>query len=356
MSAFSPLPSVEFHGMVKRGDMEGVRRLLMSSDYHRFDINCYDRGGRTALMYAVESAAAGVDMVEMLLDHGAQIHLRAREPAVVQGDAFVLSLLSGDPAKVELLLKRGAQINYRYDAGYTALLYAVHGRDLLRDTRLISLLRLLVKKGVDLNAITVHRESALRVLSRICRFDAVQFLLDSGAQENQLAWTPLIRAVALGSLEDVQRLVESRSGLEDRDWWSRTAFLVAVQCGDIAKASMLIESGCDPTVCGRGEKPAIFYAIENRQPQMLEWLLDGGASIEQADEYGTTPLALAVEVADEKAVDILIRRGADVNRRPGGFGYLNCALDAKVIRRLLDAGADPSELSSEGRRALSGLE
>src|SRR3954471_19243022 len=115
------------------------------------------------------------------------------------------ALAGGDPREVADLIAQGADIRYRRDHGYTALLDAVHGRDISRDPHLIDLLTLLIAHRVDLDAASTYKESALRVLSRAGRFDAVRLLLDAGADEEQLAWTPLMRAVALGTIQDVAR-------------------------------------------------------------------------------------------------------------------------------------------------------
>src|SRR5260370_14976109 len=112
-----------------------------------------------------------------------------------------------------------------------------------------------------------------RVLSHLGRLDAVKLLLDAGADATQLKWTPPIRAVALGSLADVVKTVESKPNLEERDHAKRTAWLVAVQTGNVAKARFLLNHGADATVRGHSGKPSLFYAIENHQRPMLNWLL-----------------------------------------------------------------------------------
>ncbi|HEV8575193.1 MAG TPA: ankyrin repeat domain-containing protein, partial [Dehalococcoidia bacterium] len=75
------------------------------------------------------------------------------------------------------MIKAGAEIRYKRDHGYDALLDAVHGRDVARDPGLLELLTLLVAHGVDLSGVSTYEESGLRVLSRIGRFDAVRLLL-----------------------------------------------------------------------------------------------------------------------------------------------------------------------------------
>ena len=55
---------------------------------------------------------------------------------------LVSALKEGDPRTVAGLIASGANIRYRDDNGYDALIDAVHGRDVGRDGRLLALLTL----------------------------------------------------------------------------------------------------------------------------------------------------------------------------------------------------------------------
>src|ERR1700681_3015740 len=134
----------------------------------------------------------------------------------------------GDLHRVSELLEAGADIHYQREHDYDALVDAAYGRDVLHDPHLIDLLKLLVANGVSLTGMTTYGESGVRVLSRIGRFDAVQFLLKAGANVNDVQLTPLIEAVAFGSLPDVAEAIESGVDLEERDYWERTAWLIAL--------------------------------------------------------------------------------------------------------------------------------
>jgi ankyrin repeat protein len=264
------------------------------------------------------------------------------------------ALCEGDPGRVETLIAAGADVRYRDDSGYTALIHGLHGRDVARDDRLLDLLRLLLANGVDPNAVTSYHESALRVSSRLGRFDAVALLLDAGADRSQLGWTPLIEAVALRSLDDVGALVAAGAPLEDVDWWSRTAFLVAVLKGDLDAARLLAGAGANVNARGRVGQPALFFAIAGHHPEAVRWLLEIGHQVDGADDYGTTPLMQAVEHDDLPCIEILLAAGADVARADRGTA-LERASSRTAVLRLLEAGADPQQLSSAGRRALLGL-
>ena len=267
---------------------------------------------------------------------------------------LTLALAAGDPEKVAEIVGAGADLHYSHD-GYTALLDAVHGRDVFADPRLLDLLTYLISKNVDLNSETKHSETVLRVLSRIGRFDAVKLLLDAGADESQLAWNPLLRAIAIGRPSEVKALLESGADLEARDWWQRTAFLLAVNAGNMHVATMLSEAGSDIRAVGRCGKPALFYAIQTHNQEMLDWLLAIGADPAATDQFGDTPLVQAAECRFPGAIDTLLAAGVDVNIHSGTYTALASTSSPAIAMRLLKAGADPAELSTGARRALVGL-
>jgi ankyrin repeat protein len=264
-------------------------------------------------------------------------------------------LQEGDPDFVSALIASGKRFDVSDEHGYDAILHAVCGRDVARDTRLMDLLRVLVEAGVELNTITKYDESALRILSRIGRFDAVGFLLAKGADRGQLGWTPLIEAVALGSLEDVERLIRAGASLEGRDHWARTAWLVALLAGDLAKVRLLRNAGADVNARGRCAAPPLHYAVHGHHPEVVRWLLEIGQNVEQTDEFGVTPLMCAVENHDIECARLLIDAGANVNAENGGGHVLQEARSKEMVRLLLDAGANPRHLAQDGHRALCGL-
>lgn len=344
------------HRLASQGDLPGAQSFLNSAPPGSIDIDAYDRGGRTPLMHAAASPFASVEMVTLLLDRGANLQLKSRAPYAEGHSTIAIAISGGDPQKVAALIGRGADIHYRREHDYTAALDAVYSRDVLRDHRLLDLLKLLIANGVELNTVTGYGESALGTLNSLGRFDAVRLLLDAGADPSRLEWTPLIRAVALGSLIDVVKLVENGARLEDKDRGERTAWLVAVQSGDLRKAQFLLASGANPDARGRCEKPSLFYAIENYHSPMLKWLLKIGVPSDLTDKFGSTALMTAVECCNAGAVNVLLTAGAGVNQEEDGQTALASATTRPIAIRLLRAGADPAQLGFQGRRALLGFD
>jgi hypothetical protein len=87
---------------------------------------------------------------------------------------------------------------------------------------------------------------------------------------------------------------------------------------------------------------------------MVRWLLGRGADPGQADGHGKTALMQAVDSEDLECIDILLTAGADIHVDANGTA-LNRTTSRDVALRLLEAGANPADLSSEAIRAIVGL-
>ncbi len=149
------MTSYALHQAVTNGDLNGISALL-SGSHPEIDINAADRKGWTPLMYAVTNPKAGLDLLRTLLQHGARTD---------QGEVLTTALNAGDPKKIAVLIEAGADIRCQREHGYDALVYAVHGRDVLHDPHLIELLNLLIANGVSLTGMTSYEESGVRALS-----------------------------------------------------------------------------------------------------------------------------------------------------------------------------------------------
>lgn len=338
--------SLALNALIAAGDVAGLTEALAKADVKT--LNTPDLDGKTPLMRAAARAQGGAEMVRALIAHGARF---AQSDNEMRPDPLRCALGAGDPETVAALVAAGGDLKYRTHKGYDALLDAVHGRDVTHDARLMALLEMLLAAGVAADGRSDYGESGVRVLSRLGRFDGVALLLKAGAPRDQLAWSALHEAVALGDLDDVAAFA-SGDDLVAIDDWGRTPFMLAIVIGDVAKARCLTERGADIAALGRGGETALHLAAERRRADALAYLLDAGLAANAADNYGRTPLIAAAEAGDGEAAALLIAHGADVDRACPSGTALSLAQSADVVRALLEAGADAQQLTDGGARML----
>jgi ankyrin repeat protein len=307
------------HLAARRSDVSVLQHLLQTDKSAVTTINAYDNHGYTPLMYAVSETAVPSEVVSLLISHGASAHQVCSGVFEADKSVMALALKNADLEKVKLLVEAGAQLNYARGEGYGPLLDAMFGRNLARCPRLLTVIEFLIENNAVTDAITDYKESPLRVLSREGRFDGIKLLLAAGADESQLYWTSLMKAVALGEAADVERELFAGADLEARDWWKRTAFLIAVQTGDLEKVALLRDAGANLSTVGHFGTPAMFYAARSPQTRMLQWLINNGADPLQADGSGQNALSYALELDNIEAVRFLLGQRLPLFYQPSPF-------------------------------------
>lgn len=138
-------------------------------------------------MHAAGSPRAGIDMLKLLVQAGADVNTTARSEVSLEGQTHVLvrsvireALAGGRVAKIEYLLDVGADLHYTSPHGYEAMLDLLHGRDLRWDEDLLPAARLLLARGAARNPESAYGESPLRQAVSVGRFDLIQLLLEAG--------------------------------------------------------------------------------------------------------------------------------------------------------------------------------
>ncbi len=261
----------------------------------------------------------------------------------------------GDLDAVRSLLDAGADVRYVRPKGYTVLIDAMYGCGIKHEAHLFPIMRLLIDRGADLDAVNDHGHSALSLASNGERFDVVRMLLDAGANPDPLKWTPLMRVVALGTIAEVQSRIESGDDLTVRDRWDRTAWLLCLLTGDIAKAELLLTAGARLADCGSHGRTALTYPTRNNDVAMSRWLLAHGADPNEKDDSGNTALIEAAGNGNAEFVRLLLDADADLHHSSTFYSAIQVASSLDVVRVLVQAGADLNDINSEMRAALTRL-
>jgi len=329
---------MRIHDLAVEGDAAGLRAELL-----HVEVDVRERG-LTALMMAAESPTATVEILAILVDAGADVNAvgsRELEERPIRG-----AIRDGNLDKIRYLLSAGAELSYRTQSGYAAVLDAVYS-----EQASCALLDLVAPAGMP--SPTQYGETPLRVASHVGDMELVAWLLAHGADAGELGFGPLLHAAALGSLDALEaQLARSVADLEAADVWQRTPLLLCLQLGKMAEARALRRAGASLDVRDRAKRGPLALAATHDDPDVIRWLVDEGCALEEVDLFDQTPLLVAVASARHQSLRELLRLGAELE--PPSGTAVSAAPDRETLRILVDAGAYLGDVSAELRQSLRG--
>ncbi len=309
---------------------------------------------------------------------------------------------------VKVLLDVGASIEVKDKSGYTAL----HLAALSGDTGTI---QLLLDARLDLNAQDTSGDGVTALHEAATNLDATRLLLKSGANinaQNKHMKTPLIQAADSEVFEVVRHLLNHHAKVNLLDDNGENVLHHAA-IGNSAKiAKLLLQSGADVGVLNKDGRTPLMVAITSRQrstgvnydvieelivPHPSRGTLDPDTgnnvlhnflhigcsgcieillelelpfSLDDPNDKGLTPLLQAIHKGYRKEAILLIKHGADVNKKGFGDGvpkdttpiiwatyrYNFHPDNLTLVQELLDAGANLSDVNEMGYTAFTTIE
>ena len=364
------------HWAVYRDDLELTDLLLRA----KADVKAANRVGMTPL--AMAALFGNPAMIDRLLKAGAD----ARELGPNGETTVMFAARNGNPRAVKLLIEAGADVNAREKLrGTTALMWATEQRH-------AEAVKVLLASGAD-----PATKSAGAGLPRNYMANRVN------TRTVDLAQARRKRAADAGRTYEEQLAVEQKEGRElggqrglgqaigpdgqplgnqanrGRGAGQPPAGPVAqpAAAGRARGAGAGASAGTGAAAAqsdddnetvfaglvgsGGGGLTALTFAAREGDIESAEALLDAGANVNQATEYGWTPLLTAVNNRNYKLASFLLERGADPNlANKGGWTPLYIATDNRnieggdypvpkpdldhleIIKALLDKGAKPN--------------
>ena len=128
----------------------------------------------------------------------------------------------------------------------------------------------------------------------------------------------LSHASAMGFLDLVRALLSRGAKVDARaDDSDQGPLFVACMMGQSEAAKILLAAGVSPgsTYCGDEAVPGIVAAATRNHLQVIDTLLNAGASIDDADAQGHTALHTSCFCGNQQCAVFLVERGANVNLR-----------------------------------------
>jgi len=171
---------------------------------------------------------------------------------------------------------------------------------------------------------------------------------------------PLHLAIKAKRSSIARKLILSKEyGLNDPCSKGHTPLYYAVRYRQPQLVQELVANGADVNKpINQNKLPALHGALQVRSHQLLTTLLQCGANPNQENEFGITPLHIAVSSGDIKVIKALVESGADINladkqgNTPLHHAVKAYKANAEVMRLLLSYGANIDSQNSKGMTPL----
>lgn len=120
-----------------------------------------------------------------------------------------------------------------------------------------------------------------------------------------------------GNLEIVKKFVEDGGNIEMKDKTGATGLIFASAHNRNKVVKFLIENGADPNAKDNNGWTALISAAQlgNDYTETARLLIDNGADLNCTDGDGFTALHIALENGYKNLAELLIYRGADLNKK-----------------------------------------
>ncbi|KAG0647998.1 Ankyrin repeat-rich membrane-spanning [Hyphodiscus hymeniophilus] len=195
----------------------------------------------------------------------------------------------------------------------------------------------------------------------------------SVAEDTQKLWlnticsgtTPLLEAVKGKHGKTADFLLESGADPNLCGKHGPVALLIAAKEGDLEAVKSLLSFGADVDWKDSAGDTALIVASRWRHAHVAHYLLKHGAEVNARNDKGGTALLVAARHDCVEVVEVLLQKGADITARDRkGLGVLHRAVEgkwlveqvpasvkARMLKVLLEAGADPAVKDGKGKTA-----
>ncbi|NWR56502.1 ASB3 protein, partial [Bucorvus abyssinicus] len=227
--------------------------------------------------------------------------------------AVGLAAREGNVKMLRKLIKQGYSIDVPDNRGWVP----IHEAAAHNSSECLRLLLRAAPSEEYINSRTFEGLGTLHLSARHGSLESIRVLLEAGADPNEVtieATTPLFLAVENGHADVVEFLLQHGANVEGPHCWS----------------------GWN----------SLHQASFQGYTEIMEVLLENGASKECKDDFGITPLFVAAQYGKLESLSLLISHGAEVNcqAKDRATPLLIAAQEGhtECVKLLLSKGADPN--------------
>ncbi len=330
-ASISATPGELLQTAIRDGNTQRVEQLLGAG----VDPNAPDSRGNPPLLQAAWIGNTAV--IAKLLDHGANVNGRNAETGA---SALLYGVLSGREATVQLLLSRGARLDFRYRGGQMILHIAVSQGN-------PAIAKDLVGAHADINAVDERDRTPLDEAVLHDQLPAVLLLLNHGSDIHRVhkidGRGPLHEASIKGFANLIRPLVAAGGHPTAQDRFGLSPLDLALDYKNENVVAALLGLDIQSEAMEKAAGSAMEHAVLRGQTEIVKLLIQGGLPVNRHTPEGSTYLSDAALKGKKEVVQLLLAHGANVNaeNQTGGTPLHDAALggNPEVIRLLLDWGA-----------------
>lgn len=247
---------------------EALKLLASGADARAKDVD-----GTTALHWAAHYGDP--ELADKLIRAGAEVNVTNDYGSSPMMEAATI----GNTAVLKLLLNAGADVESTNKEGQTALMAVAR-------TGNVEAAELLLKKGARIDSVEQWGgQTALHWAAAQSQPDMVKLLVKRGADVNA-------RAV----IRDWQRRVTAEGRPKNMNRGGFTPLLYAAREGCIECGKALLKGKADINLADPDEVTPLNLALTNMRFDFAAMLIDAGADVNKWDFYGRTPLYSAIDL------------------------------------------------------------
>ena len=320
---------------IREGDHARVQKLLRAGA----DVNTADSEGTTALMHSV--IESNVKMVKLLIDAHADVNAKN---AV---DSTALMYAATNFAKTKLLVDAGADVKAKSKRGSTPMSVAV------TTFGSTPVLKLLVSKGAP------PEDRLMASAASKGDLEAIQYLVSIGVPAGDAASSSISAAIQMRCETCVRLLVEKGAPANGARPNGTLSTAVGASTGSVLNDSVkrampelsqfLVDHGASLESKDREGFTLLMQAVLSMDPppardRMVEWLLSKGVDVNAKNDRGDTAYLLAARVGIRSTLDLLVKAGAKEVKEewPKPVGAASAEAAVKKVLPLLEMGGEPN--------------
>ena len=216
---------------------------------------------------------------------------------------------------IDVLLQMGGNVNHEYNT-CTLLTQAAKQHN-------IKCMNNLLSQGAQLDYKTKKGETCLTTITRSSNdyTKEVEYLIEKGADvnlPNRRNETPLHKAAIYNNVPTLRSLLSAGAQVNYQDNTGTTALMMACRLFNSESVTLLLQHGANKDIQSLRKDTALMCCLiadfhpRQRKYMTIKLLLENGCNINLVDDYGETPLLLAIQQNEIPIVSELLISGANV--------------------------------------------